>query len=164
MIEIKPILYTPVKKLICDWTNRKIHLTHYRTLKLFVKHGMIVDKVREIMLCKQSKWSVNYTSFNTQKRHQTVNVFENDFRKVPNNAFYGNTMENVRKREKMEFFGRDDNDGSNKQQSKPNFNGVLISNTNQDSYTFKQNEILTDKPIYLGFVVLQLSNILMYET
>ena len=28
---------------------------------------------------------------------------------------------------------------------------------NYDSYTFKQNEILMDKPIYLGFSVLEIS-------
>ena len=32
------------------------------------------------------------------------------------------------------------------------------------SYTFKQNEVLMDKPIYLGFSVLKLSKLLMYET
>ena len=33
-----------------------------------------------------------------------------------------------------------------------------------DSYTFKQNEILMDKLIYLGFSVLELSKLHMYET
>ena len=35
---------------------------------------------------------------------------------------------------------------------------------NCDSYTFKYNEILMDKPIYLGFAVLELSKLHMYET
>ena len=30
--------------------------------------------------------------------------------------------------------------------------------------TFKQNEVLMDKPIYLGFTALELSKLLMYET
>ena len=33
-----------------------------------------------------------------------------------------------------------------------------------DSYTFKQNEVLTGKPIYLRFAVLELSKLLRYET
>ena len=36
--------------------------------------------------------------------------------------------------------------------------------TNYDSYTFQQNEVLMDKPFYLGVAVLQLSKLLMYET
>ena len=33
-----------------------------------------------------------------------------------------------------------------------------------DSYSFKQFEVLMDKPFYLGFAVLDLSKLLMYET
>ena len=44
------------------------------------------------------------------------------------------------------------------------FNGIHKSYTNYDSYTFKQNEILIDKPIYLGFAVLELSKLHMYST
>ena len=33
-----------------------------------------------------------------------------------------------------------------------------------DSYTFKRNEILLNKPTYLGFVLLEVSKLVMYET
>ena len=36
--------------------------------------------------------------------------------------------------------------------------------TQKQSYTVRQNEVLLDKPIYLGFTVLELSKLLMYET
>ena len=51
-----------------------------------------------------------------------------------------------------------------KQQPKLTFNRIHKSYENCDSYTLKQNEVLMDKPIYLGFSVLELSKILMYET
>ena len=73
-------------------------------------------------------------------------------------------MENVRNRIKVEFFQKDDNEKISKQQSKLTFNGILKSYKNYDGYTFKQNEVLIDKPIYLGFDVLELSKLLMYET
>ena len=44
------------------------------------------------------------------------------------------------------------------------FNGFHKSYENCDSYTFKQNEVLMVKPIYLGFALLELSTLLMYET
>ena len=44
------------------------------------------------------------------------------------------------------------------------FNGIHKSYENCDSYTFKQNEGLMDMPIYLGFTVLELSKLHMYET
>ena len=73
-------------------------------------------------------------------------------------------MENVRNRLKIKFVKKDDYREIIKQQSKLLFNGIHKSYENCDSYTFKQNEVLMDKPIYLGFSVLELSKLLMYET
>ena len=73
-------------------------------------------------------------------------------------------MENVRDRIKIKFSEKDDTNEIIKQQSKLTFNGIHKSYENCDGYTFKENEVKMDKPIYLGFAVLELSNLLMYET
>ena len=70
-------------------------------LKFYTRHGMINNKVHEIISFKQSKWFKKYINFNTQKRNQAVNDFEKDFYKLINNAFYGQTIENVRNRLKL---------------------------------------------------------------
>ena len=164
MKEIKPDTYIQTSKLICDWSDKKNYLVHYRMLKFYVRHGMIVDKVNEIISFKQSRWLEKYINFNTQKRNQKVNDFEKDFYKLLNNAFHGKTMENVRTRLKIKFVKKDDYREIIKQQSKLTFNGIQKSYENCDSYTFKQNEVLMDKPIYLGFTVLELSKLHVYET
>ena len=105
-----------------------------------------------------------FINFNTQKRNQAVNDFEKDFHNLVNNAFYRKAMENVRNRCTIEFIKKDDTDRIIKQQSNLSFNGIHESYTNYDSYTFRQNEILMDKPIYLGFAILELSKLHMYET
>ena len=51
-----------------------------------------------------------------------------------------------------------------KWQSKLTFAGIHKEYENYSTYTFKQNEITMDKPIYLGFSVLELSKLHMYET
>ena len=48
--------------------------------------------------------------------------------------------------------------------SKMTFAGIHESYENCDSYSFKQNEVKMDKPLYLGFAVLELSKLLLYET
>ena len=73
-------------------------------------------------------------------------------------------MENVRNRLKIKFVKKDNYREIVKHQSKLTFNGVHKPYENCDSYTFKQNEVLMDKPTYLGFTVLELSKLLMYET
>ena len=163
MKSIKPDNYIQSSELICDWPDKKNYLVHYRMLKFYLKHGMIVDKVHTIISFKQSKWLEKYISFNTEKRNKAKNDFEKDFYKLLNNAFYGKTMENVRNRCKLEFIKKSDTDRIIKQQSKLTFNGIHKSYENYDSYTFKQNEVLMDKPIYLGFSVLELSKLHMYE-
>ena len=56
MKQIKPMKYTKSKKLICDWTDKKIYLVHYRMLKFYIRHGMVIEKIHEIISFKQSKW------------------------------------------------------------------------------------------------------------
>ena len=73
MKKIKPKNYTKSKKPICDWTGEKICLVHYRMLKFYVRHGMVVDKIHEIISFKQSKWLEKYINFNTQKRDKAKN-------------------------------------------------------------------------------------------
>ena len=77
--KIKPVTYTQTMKLICDWSEKKNYLVHYRMLKFYIRLGMIVDKVYSVVSFKQSKWLERYISFNTQKRNQAVNDFEKDF-------------------------------------------------------------------------------------
>ena len=164
MKKIKPDAYTQTKKLIWDWSDKKNYLIHYRMLKVYVRHGMEIVKVHAVISVKQSKWLEKYISFITQKRNKAKNISEKDFYNLVNNAFYGKTMENVRIRIKLEFIGKDDTNNFKKQQSKLTFNGIHQSYENYDSYTFKQNEVLMNKPIYLGFSVLELCKLLMYET
>ena len=110
--------------MICDWSDEKNYLVHYRMLKFYFRHGMIVEKVHNVISLKQSTWLEKYICLDTQKRSKAKNVFEKDFYKLLNIAFYGKTMENVRNRMKVEFIKKDDTDKIIKQQSKVTFNGI----------------------------------------
>ena len=79
MNKIKPKIYSKAKKLLCDWSEKKNYLIHYRMVIFYVKHGMIVEKNHELISFKQNKWLEKYVSFNTQKRNMAKNEFEKDF-------------------------------------------------------------------------------------
>ena len=161
---MKPENYPKLRKLICDWTNKKKYLIHYRMLKFYVRHGMIVEKIHEIISFKQSKWLESYISFNTQKRNKAKNVFEKDFFKLLVNAAFGKFLENVRNRLDLELIKKDNLKKIINQQSKLTFNGIQKSYGNYYSYAFKKIEVVMDKAIYVGFAILELSKLHMYET
>ena len=164
MKKIKPENYTKSKKLICDWTDKKNYLIHYRMLKFYVRHGMIVEKIHEIISFKQSKWLESYISFNTQKRNKAKNEFEKDFFKLLVNSALGKFLENVRNRLELELIKKDNIKDIIKQQSKLTFNGIQKSYEIYYSYIIKRNEVVMDKAIYVGFAILEVSKLHMYET
>ena len=67
MKKIKRDTYTQTKKLIGDWSDKKISWIHYRMLKIYVRHVMEVVKVHTVISFKQSMWLFTFISFNTQK-------------------------------------------------------------------------------------------------
>ena len=73
-------------------------------------------------------------------------------------------MQIIRNRCTRDFIKKDETDKIIEQQSKLTFNIFHKSYENCDSYNFKQNEVLMDKPIYLGFAILELRKLQMYET
>ena len=39
-----------------DWTDKSFSFIQYRMLKVFVRNGMLVDEVHEIISFTQNKW------------------------------------------------------------------------------------------------------------
>ena len=113
---IKPKIYLKSKKLMCGWTDEKGYLIHYRMLKFYVRHGLIVEKIHEIISFKQSRWLEKYCSFNTQKRNRAKNDFEKDFFNFLVNAAFGKFLENVRNRLELELIKKDNVKKINNQQ------------------------------------------------
>ena len=135
--------YKPTSKLMCDVTNKSKYMIHYRMFKFYLNQGMKVTKIHTIYRFKQSPWLGKYIDHNTQKRTVAKTNFEKDLCKLMNNAFFGKTKENVRDRTNLEFIDHSQIDQRIKRQSK--------------------EKTVFDKPIYLGFTVLELSKLLMYE-
>ena len=78
MKEIKPQNYTKLKKLGSDWTDKKNYLVHYRMLQFYVRHGMVGEKIHEIISFKQNKRLEKFI-FETQRRNKVKNEFGKDF-------------------------------------------------------------------------------------
>ena len=105
-------------------TDKNKNLIHYRMLKFYVTHGMIVEKIHEIISFKQSQWLEKNISLNTQKRNRTKNDFKKDFFKLLVNAAFGKFLENVRNRLTLALNKKGHSKVFIKQQSKLTFNGI----------------------------------------
>ena len=124
---------------------------------------MKVTKIHTIYKFKQSPWLGKYIDHNTQKRTVAKTNFEKDLYKLMNNAFFGKTMETVRDRINLEFLSHSQIDQIIKRQSKLSFKGIMDHYSQVSVYKFDKEKTVFDKPIYLGFTVLELSKLLMYE-
>jgi hypothetical protein len=78
-----------------------------------------------------------------------------------NNAVYGKTMENVRNRINLEIVNKIYR--LRRLIRSPFFKDRVIYNENLCAVSLHRNEVLMNKPIYVGMCILDLSKYLMYD-
>ena len=90
-----------VTKLGPNLMNKNNYVIHYRILQQCLKLGMKLKKIHRILKFKQKDWMKPYIDFNTQKRKEATDEVDKNHYKSLNNAVYGKTIYNMRKRIKI---------------------------------------------------------------
>lgn len=121
----------------------------------------MLGKIHKILVFSQKPWLREYIDFNNQKRNESGTVTEKLFFKKLNNAFFGKTMQNVRKR--INVRGALTQDTNQKLLSSPCLNYFEPINENFTLFKLSKPNLYLDKPIYIGFCVLELSKLRMYD-
>eukprot|EP00102_Acyrthosiphon_pisum_P017244 XP_008188546.1 PREDICTED: uncharacterized protein LOC103310883 [Acyrthosiphon pisum] len=150
-----------IKKLIANLQHKKKYVVHYMALKQALKAGLILEKVHRVLQFNQSPWLQKYIELNTKMRKNALNDFERDFFKLMNNAVFGKTMENVRSRLKMKLVS--DEKTCSKLINRNTFKDITIYNENLALIHLDVDELKFDKPIYVGFAILDISKTLIYD-
>ena len=103
-----------------------------------------------------------YIDFDTRIRKHAANSFAKDFFKLMNNSVSGKTMENLRKRISVRLV----NNAKDyvRYISKPSFVLEKIFSKNSVAIHEIKPVLTLNKPIYVGFSILDLSKLLMYES
>ena len=96
-----------------------------------------------------------YIDFNTQKRTISNNEADKNFFKLMNNSVYGKTMENLRKRIKIRVLKNSQN--FIKYTSRPTCVNLKVFENNLAAIYEKKISLNLNKPIYVGFTVLEIS-------
>ncbi len=152
---------TSTEKLIPNLNSKKKYVVHYRNLKLYLSLGMKLTKIHKVVTFRQTPWLKQYIYFNTEKRKMAKNDFEKDFFKLMNNAVFGKTMENLRKRLIVELVNNQSK--ARTLTSKPSFHAFKIFNEDLVAIHMLKQKLYLNRPIYVGFSILDLSKTLMYD-
>ena len=161
MDELKLSKPASVKKLTQNLNDKKNYVIHYRNLKQALENGLVLKKVHRVLSFKQSKWLAPYIEFNTKMRSVAKNDFEKDFFKLLNNSIFGKTCENLRKRMDIKLVTKPEK--LQKLMNKPNFKTSKKISENLYSVDMAKTNLIYDRPIIVGFSVLELSKVLMYD-
>ena len=137
------------------------YVLHYRTLQLCKSLGMKVVHIYKVLKFKQSDSLKDFVLFNTEKRKCATNEFEKGFFKLIINSVYVKTMENARKRINVKLINNEKD--YLKFVSRPAFVSQKILDKNLVAVHKIKPVLLLNKPIYVGFSILELSKLIMYD-
>uniref|UniRef100_UPI0035900121 uncharacterized protein n=1 Tax=Myxine glutinosa TaxID=7769 RepID=UPI0035900121 len=149
------------EKLLTTLYNKKNYVLHQRNLRQYLSKGLRVEKIHRVLKFNQSHWLKGYIDFNTQRRTESKTDFEKDFYKLMNNAVFGKTMENVRKRQNIRLATSWEQ--ASKLINRPSFTRAEVFTENFCAIHLVKESIEMDKPIYIGTSILDLSKSLMYD-
>ena len=114
---------------------------------------MKLKEIHRILEFKQKNWVKVFTDFNTEKRKLNNDEFNKHFYKLFNNCIYGKSIEKKLCK-----------DYDMKVVNKPNFISQKIIDKIFDSVQCSIKVLTLSKPIYAGFCILELSDLLMHQS
>ena len=144
-----------VKKLVPNVMNKNNYVIHYRNLQQCLEKGLILKKVHRILKFKQKDWMKPYIDFNTEKIKEATNDADKNLFKLLNNAVYGKTMQNLRKKIKITIVKNEKD--IFKHISKPSYVSHKIFDKNLVAIHKKKICLTLNKSIYVGYTVLETS-------
>ena len=150
-----------INKLAPNLLPKRNYVFDYRNLKYYLSQGLIIKKVYKIFEFKQSAWMKPYTDFHTQKRKEADNEADKNLFKRLNNAVYGKTTENKRKRIKIRITNTPKD--FLKYASRFTYISHNIFGKNLVAINEKKEVLTLNKPVYVGCTVLDLSTLAMYQ-
>ena len=122
---------------------------------------MKLTKIHKILKFKKSDCLKKYIDFNTKKRKNVASCFEKYFFKLMINCVYDKALENLRKRISVRLVNNEKD--YLKHVNKPSFILQKIFDINFAAIHEIKPVLTLHKPIYVGFTVLELSKLLMYD-
>ncbi|KAF4520795.1 hypothetical protein B566_EDAN002371 [Ephemera danica] len=148
-------------KLVTTLEEKNHYVIHYLALQQAITNGLKLTRVHSVLHFEQSPFLKPYIELNTEMRKRAANNFEKDFFKLMNNAVYGKTMENVRKRRDLELVTEPHRLA--KCIASIYFKDRVIYSEKMSAIHYHKKKVVLDKPTYVGMAILDISKTLMYD-
>jgi len=120
-----------------------------------------MTKIHRVLQFNQSAWLADYIDLNTGKRALATSPFKKDLFKLINNAFFGKSIPDLRNHINLKFITTEKL--AKFYTTQPTFDSFKIVNDDVTAILIKKTFVYWDKPTYLGFCILELSKLHMYE-
>ena len=151
----------PVEKLVPNLLPKTKYFVHYRNLQLYLKLGLVLERVHRVLRFRQSPWMAPYINENTRMRQQATSDFEKNLYKLMNNSVFGKSMENVFRYKRIYLTA--DPARLLTLRSSPLYSASEVFCEGLVAVMHRKAVAELCKPIYTGFCVLELSKLLMYN-
>lgn len=170
-----PEKFTPIgsktQKLIANLYDKYSYVIHYTHLKVCLNNGLVLKNIHRIIQFKQDNFLKKYIDLNTKLRQASSSPFQKDFFKLLNNSIFGKTIENKRKQVDVKLVTTwnhslnktNKKTGAEKLISKPNLKSVSVFSENFVAIQLSPEKLILDRPIYIGFTVLEYSKQHVYD-
>ena len=133
-------------------------------MKTYLDKGLILQKVHRVVEFHEEAWAktfINHTNDMRKEAKMKGDKSGESVFKLYNNAIFGKACENVEEHVNIELI----QDGKilKKRIAKPNFNRSKIFRENLVGVDMLKSKVILDRPMQVGFAVLEISKCLMYD-
>ena len=148
-------------KLVPNLMTKNNYVVHGLVLQFYIEHGLRLTKIHRAIQFDQREWMAPYIQMNTDLRAAATNDVDKDFHKLMNNAVYGKTCENQRKRSDIRLVTNAEE--ASKLADKPHCMDVRIFDEGLVGIQLRKVKLIVNKPSFVGFAVLELSKLCMWK-
>jgi len=149
-----------IKKLVPNLFDKKRYVVYYKNLEYYLYKGMELRKIHRVLSFREVPFLKPYMEWNTKLRSVFKHKFQQTICKNLNNMTFGKTIENQRDHVNTVLVPNTMWQKQSKLLKKPNyvsfkknlFNALIFS---------RKTTVHLEKPIYVGFVVLEMSKLHM---
>lgn len=154
------------RKLCATLEPKEKYIIHYRNLQQAINHGLKLTKVHRVLKFHQFTWLKQYIEMNNNLRTRATTEAEKDLFKLMNSSIFGKSVENVKKRRNIYLCSSWESHGQRRGAESYISSGycknVKVFNDSLVAVELKQTHLNLNKPIYVGFAVLEISKTRMY--